>query len=139
MSDNRPPCDFTGLWVIRNEFDGSRRETEYAAGKPNGRFRVYLRNGVVLREGFMANGLYHGALVTRNGHGDVLDVSHFEHGTGVYRVFMTCGQLGWEISIRAGKRHGLTKRFNLRGELIGVENYRDEERMATVEYGGDSA
>jgi antitoxin component YwqK of YwqJK toxin-antitoxin module len=138
MSTSTPARDFTGLWVQRSEIDGSRCETEYVAGRPNGRFRVYLHNGVVQREGFKVDGLYHGELITRNNRGEVLDVSRFEHGTGVYRIFMTSGQLAWEISIRAGKRHGPTKRFNWRGELVRVEEYRDGELSATIEYGGDS-
>jgi antitoxin component YwqK of YwqJK toxin-antitoxin module len=138
MNESGPPSDFTGLWVENREIDGSRREVEYVAGKPNGRFRVYLRNGVVQREGFMVDGLYHGELVTRDDRGEVLDVSRFEHGTGVYRIFMTSGQLAWEISIRSGRRHGPTKRFNWRGELVRVEDYRDGDRVATVEYGGVS-
>jgi len=132
MTDDQPPSDFTGLWVVQNEIDGSRRETEYVSGKPNGRFRIYLSNGIVQREVDMVDGLYHGEMVTRNDRGEVLDVSPFDHGSGVYRIFMTSGQLGWEVHMRAGKRHGTTKRFNWRGELISVEDYRDGERLGTL-------
>jgi antitoxin component YwqK of YwqJK toxin-antitoxin module len=130
MCDDGPPNDFTGTWTFRNGIDASRREVEYVAGKPNGRFRVYLHNGVVQREGFMVDGLYHGEMITRNDRGEVLDVSHFDHGTGIYRIFMTSGQLGWEIHLRGGKLHGPKKRFNWRGELISVEEYRDGELIS---------
>jgi antitoxin component YwqK of YwqJK toxin-antitoxin module len=130
-NDSGPPEGFTGLWVLSSPTDGCKREIEYVAGKPNGRFRFYLPNGVVQREGSMIEGLYHGEMTVRNSWGVVLDVSHFEHGTGVYRIFMSSGHLGWEIPIRGGKKHGLVKRFDVHGALRCIEDYRDGQLVST--------
>lgn len=120
-----PPANFTGLWIDRYAGFGGRRELEFVDGKPNGWLRVFLRNGVVQRECRLVDGQYHGEMVTRDEHGAILDISPFDHGTGVYRIFMTDGVLGWEIHLRAGLRHGPRKRFNHRGELLRVEHYQE--------------
>ncbi len=119
------PSDFTGLW-INHDADGGRRELEFVGGKPHGRLRVILPNGVVQRECSLVKGQYHGEMTVRDAHGSILDVSSFDHGTGVYRIFMTGGQLGWEIHLRAGLRHGPRKRFDHRGGLLSVEQYVDD-------------
>jgi antitoxin component YwqK of YwqJK toxin-antitoxin module len=127
--ENRPSDDFTGTWTSPPRPDGWR-EIEYGNGRPNGQFRVYLGNGIVHREGWLVDGLYHGEMIVRDSSGRVLDVSHFEHGTGIYRIFMSGGQLGSEIPIRNGKRHGLVKRFKVDGSLISVEEFVDDKRVS---------
>jgi antitoxin component YwqK of YwqJK toxin-antitoxin module len=128
--ENRPSDDFTGTWISPPRLDGGWHEVAYENGRPNGRFRRYLNNGVIHREGSMLNGLYHGEMIVRDSSGNVLDVSHFEHGTGIYRIFMSGGQLGWEIPIRNGKRHGLVKRFKVDGSSISVEEFVDDKRVS---------
>ena len=128
MKTEQPPDDFTGVWVSDN--GSTRREIEFIDGKSNGSVRVWTSDGQLLREGTSCDGLWHGPLTTRNAQGEILDVSHFEHGTGIYRIFNTRGQLGWEINLRAGKRHGLTQRW-IAGELVSVERYEHGQRAPT--------
>jgi len=138
MSDELPPDDFTGLWISRG-CDGSRREWEMVEGVRTGLWRVILANGVVQRECLIQDGLYHGEMVVRNDRGEVLDVSPFDRGSGIYRIFMSSGKLGWEIEVRGGKKHGLAKRFTIGGELSLIEVFEDGRRIGVFELDSSEA
>ncbi len=118
----KPPADFSGVWTV----DGvtGRSETECVGGIPNGRFRIWSREGVCLREGFKRNGKWDGQLITRGSDGVVRDVSEFSEGTGVYRIFNARGQLTDEIPMREGKAHGAAHRWS-KGKLVEIRHYVD--------------
>lgn len=131
MNTGQPPSDFAGLWISRPVPNGARRETEYVAGVASGAFRDYDAHGALYREGGFVDGLFHGDLTTFDNNGEVLDVSRFQHRTGIFRHFMTSGQLGWEITVRAGKMHGPRTRRNWRGEIISVDHWCDGKLVRT--------
>ena len=124
LSDSEPPAGFSGTWV-RNQPGAPRSEIEYVDGVPNGRVRRWSRDCRLLFEGHVKDGLWHGALTHWGANGDVLDVSRFDHGTGIYRIYSSSGKLAQEISLRAGKRDGITRRWNGLRELVSVERYWD--------------
>jgi hypothetical protein len=70
---------------------------------PNGRYRSRLLNGVCLREASVKDGQWHGTMTVRRSDGVVLDVSEFENGTEVYRIFTADGRLTDQIPLRRGK------------------------------------
>jgi hypothetical protein len=123
-----PPPDFTGLW-INDHGGGARVETEYVAGVPNGRYRSWNEEGVCLREGFKKNGQWDGELITRNSDGTVLDVSTFNEGTGIYKIFNSNGRLTDEIPMQHGKPHGTAKRW-VCGELVEMRHYVEGQCVA---------
>ena len=86
--------------------------------------REWDGEGRLRLEGHTEVGLWHGALTRWGADGKVQDVSHFLHGTGTYRIFFSSGMLAQEIELVAGRRHGVTRRWNGRGELVSVEQYR---------------
>jgi len=96
---------------------GARIETEYVNGVPNGIFRYWHEGGACLREGFKINGLWHGKLITRSTDGSVLDVSDFDEGTGVYRIFNSNNQMTDEVPMLRGTIHGVIRCWRL-GKLI---------------------
>ena len=122
--DSDPPADFSGTRV-KNWSGAARREIEYESGVPNGWVREWNRDGRLLLEGFVKDGQWHGPLTRWGADGEMLDVSHFDHGTGFYRIFFSSGNLAREICLRAGKRHGITKCWNGQGQLVSEEFYRD--------------
>jgi antitoxin component YwqK of YwqJK toxin-antitoxin module len=124
LGDTDPPADFSGMWV-RNRSGPARREIEYEGGVPNGRVREWNGDGRLLLEGFVKNGQWHGPLTRWGTDGELLDVSHFDQGTGIYRIFFSSGKLAREIHLKSGKPHGVTKCWNSRGELVSEELYRD--------------
>jgi hypothetical protein len=94
-SQKNPPPGFTGLWTVNRP--DARIESEYVDGVPNGIFRERLPSGACLREGYKKHGLWHGHLITRDRHGNVLDISEFNEGTGIYRIFDSTGLLTDEV------------------------------------------
>lgn len=117
------PPDFTGIWTTGSP-GGGRTETEFVNGVQEGIYRAWTRDGVCLREGTKRNGHWHGTLITRAADGIILDMAPFDHGTGVYRIFNTIGQLVDEIPLRAGKHHGMARRW-LAGKPVETRHYID--------------
>jgi antitoxin component YwqK of YwqJK toxin-antitoxin module len=80
---------------------------DYVAGVQEGAYRSLHPSGICLREGFKKNGQWHGSLITRGTLGRILDISQFNEGTGVYRIFSADETLVDEIPIVRGKPHGV--------------------------------
>ena len=121
MNDQEPPPNFTGLWTVHRPW-GARIEIEYVNGVPNGIYRSWNRDGACLREGSKKEGLWHGTLVTRSADGTLLDVSEFDEGTGVYRIFNSNHQMTDEVPMLRGKPHGVVRCWRL-GKLVTTRFY----------------
>ncbi len=130
MSDKQPPPNYTGLWTI-NRPGGSRIEIGYVNGIPNGVYRYWHEFGTCLRDGFKKNGQWHGTLVTRSADGTVLDVSEFDEGTGVYRIFNSNHQLTDEVPLLRGKPHGVVRCWCL-GKLVVTMYYDNGQCSAAI-------
>jgi antitoxin component YwqK of YwqJK toxin-antitoxin module len=128
VNEQEPPPNFTGLWTRRRDY-GARTEIEYVNGVPNGVWRYWHEHGACLREGFKKNGQWHGKLITRAADGTVLDVSEFDEGTGVYRIFNSNHQLTDEVPLRRGRPHGVARRWVL-GKLVETRHYVDGQCVA---------
>jgi len=126
--EQKPPSDFTGLWSVIRGY-GARIEIEYVNGVPNGCYRYWHEQGVCIREGFTKNGQWDGKFITRKTDGTVLDVSEFNEGTGIYRIFNSNGQLTDEIPLQHGKPHGAAKRWCF-GKLVEIRHYLDGQCVA---------
>jgi antitoxin component YwqK of YwqJK toxin-antitoxin module len=131
MKDQLPPEHFTGLWV-RHRPDGVRIEAEYTDGTPNGIYRYWNQFGVCLREGTKKAGLLHGKFITRSGDGTVLDISEFNEGTGVYRIFNSNGQMTDEIPWVKGKAHGVVRTWCF-GKLVLVRYFTNGQCDAAMQ------
>ena len=108
MHHPKRPDNFTGIWINRHGTN-ARTEQQYVDGIANGPYRSILENGVVLREGCKKGGLWHGTLIVRNSHGEILDTSEFVDGTGVYRIFNSDGKMTDEVPLVHGKPHGVVR------------------------------
>ncbi|HSZ56745.1 MAG TPA: hypothetical protein VK797_13840 [Tepidisphaeraceae bacterium] len=86
MDHPKRPDNFTGVWINRHGTN-ARTEQEYVNGIANGSYRSILENGIVHREGYKKDGVWHGTPIVRNSDGEVLDTGDFVDGTGVYRIF----------------------------------------------------
>ena len=128
MKDQLPPEHFTGLWV-RHRDDGTRIEAEYSEGVLNGIYRYWHPSGICLRDGFKKAGLWHGELITRGADGTILDVSEFNEGTGVYRIFNSNHQMTDEIPLVDGKPHGVVRTWQL-GKLGLIRHFTNGKCIA---------
>jgi antitoxin component YwqK of YwqJK toxin-antitoxin module len=122
---------------MSHDDDGVRREVEYVNGVPNGIWRYWHPDGVCLRDGFRKNGQWHGTLVTRDTDGTVLDVSEFDEGTGVYRIFNSNKQMTDEIHLLHGKPHGVGRCWCF-GKLVMTTYFDHGECYAAVCEAGSS-
>jgi hypothetical protein len=73
-------------------------------------------------EGFKKDGLWHGTLIVRNSRGEVLDVSEFVGGTGVYRIFNSAGKMTDAVPLLHGKLHGIVRCWR-RDEFVTTRYY----------------
>jgi hypothetical protein len=64
------PDNFTGRWIDRHG-ENARTEQHFINDVANGPHRSILDNGVVHREGFKKDGLWHGKMIVRNSQGAV--------------------------------------------------------------------
>jgi len=78
-------------------------------GIASGPYRSILDNGVVHREGYKKDGLWHGTIIVRSSRGEVLDTAEFVEGTGVYRIFSSEGKITDEVPLVHGKPHGVVR------------------------------
>jgi len=108
VSSPKRPDNFTGLWINRHGTN-ARTEQEYLDGIPNGAYRSILENGIIHREGQKKGGLWHGTLIVRNSRGEILDISPFIEGTGIYHIFNCAGQMTDEVPLVHGKAHGIVR------------------------------
>lgn len=92
--------------------DGGCIEITYVDGAPNGPWKRLLANGTVNRECHLVDGQWDGEMTVRDSIGRILDRAIFVRGTGTYRIFTCDGQLGWEIPLQDGKRHGVVRRLS---------------------------
>jgi len=99
-----------------------RIEADYTDGVENGIYRYWHPRGVCLREGSKKAGLWHGKLITRSADGTVLDISDFNEGTGVYRIFNSNHQMTDEVPLVRGKAHGVVRTWRL-GKLVLIRHY----------------
>jgi antitoxin component YwqK of YwqJK toxin-antitoxin module len=91
---------------------------DYVAGVQDGAYRSLHQSGICLREGFKKNGQWHGPLITRGTSGRILDISQFNEGTGVYRIFSADETLVDEIPIIWGKPHGVALTWRRDGIIV---------------------
>jgi len=109
MDYPKRPANFTGLWIVRHGTK-ARTEQHFVNGIANGPYRSILENGIVHREGYKKDGLWHGTVIVRDSRGGILDTSEFVDGTGVYRIFNSAGQLTDEVQLIRGEPHGGSSR-----------------------------
>ena len=102
------PDNFTGIWTDRWGAN-ARTEQQYVKGIASGPYQSILENGVVHREGYKKDGLWHGTLIVRNSRGEVLDTAEFVDGTGVYRIFNSEGKMTDEVPLVHGRPHGVVR------------------------------
>ena len=108
MDHPKRPDNFTGLWIDRWGTN-ARTEQQYVNGIASGPYRSILDNGVVHREGYKKDGLWHGTIIVRSSRGEVLDTAEFVEGTGVYRIFNSEGKMTDEVPLVHGKPHGVVR------------------------------
>lgn len=121
MVHPKRPDNYTGVWINRHGTN-ARTEQHYVNGIANGPYRSILENGVVHREGYKHDGLWHGTLIVRNSRGEVLDSGEFVDGTGVYRIFNSAGQMTDEVRLLHGKPHGVVRCWRL-AKLVMTRYY----------------
>lgn len=119
--------EYHGELIGYYEGGNQRCQVEYHQGIPNGPFKVFYDNGIVMMEGVYENGKLMEINTALDYKGQALESTSLKDGTGSITFFSIGQSLQSKLQFKNGLLHGLQKTYRTDGKLDMEVGYKDGE------------